>query len=86
MPTPVVVSRSPFLPRMAHPPYSHVQNSTRAVLDQLGLTALRAMVDVEPYGSSDFGGDPSHLEPPSLTSASPSEDDDPEDPENPIGI
>ena len=34
-------------------------------------------------GSSDLGGDPSDDEPPSLTSASPSEDDDPEDPENP---
>ena len=43
------------------------------------------MVDVEPYGSSDLGGDPSDDEPPSLTSASPSEDDDPEDPENPSG-
>ena len=60
-------------------------NSTRAELDQLGLTALRAMVDVEPYGSSDLGGDPSDNEPPSKTSASPSEDDDPEDPENPSG-
>ena len=46
---------------------------------------LRAMVDVEPYGSSDLGGDPSDDEPPSMTSASPSEDDDPEDPENPSG-
>ena len=51
----------------------------------MGLTALRAMVDVEPYGSSDLGGDPSVDEPPSMTSASPSEDDDPEDPENPRG-
>ena len=41
------------------------------------------MVDVEPYGSSDLGGDPSDDEPPSMTSASPSKDDDPEDPENP---
>ena len=49
------------------------------------MTALRAMVDVEPYGSSDLGGDPSDDEPPSMTSASPSEDDDPEDPENPSG-
>ena len=60
------------MPRTAQPPYSHVENSTRADLDQLGLTALRAMVDVEPYGSSDFGGDPSDDEPPSLSSASPS--------------
>ena len=58
-------------------------NSTRAELDQLGLTALRAMVDAEPYGSSDLGGDPSDDEPPSLTSASPSEDDNPEDPDYP---
>ena len=70
---------------MAQPPYSHVENSTRAEVDHLGLTALRAMVDVEPYGSSDLGVDPSDDEPPSLTSASPSEDDDPEDPENPSG-
>ena len=55
------------------------------MLDQLRLTALRAMVDVEPYGSSDLRGDPSDDEPPSMTSASPSEDDDPEDPENPSG-
>ena len=67
------------------PPYSHVENSTRAELDRLGLTALRAMVDVEPYGSSDLGGDPSDDEPPSMTSASPSEDNDLEDPENPSG-
>ena len=59
--------------------------TTRAELDRLGLTALRAMVEVEPYGSGDLGGDPSDDEPPSMTSASPSEDDDPEDPENPKG-
>ena len=47
------------------------------------MTALRAKVDVEPYGPSDLGGDPSDDEPPSMTSASPSEDDDAEDPENP---
>ena len=85
MPTPAAIPRSPFIPRTAQPPYSHVTNSTRAELDRLGLTALRAMVDVEPYGSSDLGGDPSDDEPPSMTSASPSEDDDPEDPENPSG-
>ena len=62
-----------------------MQNSTRAQLDRLGLTALRAMVDVEPYGSSDLGGDPPDNEPQSMTSASPSEGDDPEDPENPSG-
>ena len=85
MPTPAVMPRSPFIPRTAQPPYSHVENSTRAELDQLGLTALRAVVDVEPYASGDLGGDPSDDEPPSMTSASPSEDDDPEDPENPSG-
>ena len=85
MPTPAVIPRSPFVPRTAQPPYSNVGNSTRAELDRLRLTALRAMVDVEPYGSSDLGGDPSDDEPPSMTSASPSKDDDPEDPENPGG-
>ena len=83
MPTPAAVPRSPFVPRTAQPPYSHVENSTRAELDRLGLTALRAMVDVEPYGSNDLGGDPPDDEPPSLSSASPSEDDDLEEPENP---
>ena len=85
MPTPAAIPRSPFVPRTAQPPYSHVGNSTRAELDRLGLTALRAMVDVEPYGSSDLGGDPSDDGPPSMTSASPSEDDDPDDPEDPSG-
>ena len=85
MPTTAAIPRSPFVPRTAQPPYSHVTNSTRAELDRVGLTALRAMVDVDPYGSSDLGGDPSDDEPPSMTSASPSEDDDPEDPENPSG-
>ena len=82
IPTPAVIPRSPFIPRTAQPPYSHVENSTKAELDRLGLTALRVMVDVEPYGSSDLGGEPSDNEPLSTTSASPSEDDDPEDPEN----
>ena len=85
MPTPAVIPRSPFVPRTAQPPYSNVAKSTRAELDRLGLTALRAMVDVEPYGSSDLGGGPSEDEPSSMTSASPSQDDDPEDPENPSG-
>ena len=85
MPTPAVMPRSPFLTRTAQPPYSHVEKSTRAKLDQLGLTALRAMVHVEPYGSSDLGGELSDDGPPSMTSTSPSEDDDPEDPENPSG-
>ena len=84
MPTPAVIPRSPFVPRTAQPPYSNVGNSTRAELDRLGLTALRAMVDLEPYGSSVLGGD-SDDEPPSMTSASPSEDDDREDLKNPSG-
>ena len=85
MPAPAVMPRSPFIPRTAQPPYSHVENSTRAELDRWGLTALGAMVDVEPYSSSDLGRDPSDDEPPSMTSASPSEDEDPEDPENQSG-
>ena len=82
MPTPAVIPRSPFVPRTAQPPYSHVGNFTRAELGRLGLRALTAMVDVEPYGSSDLGADLSDDEPPSMTSASPSEDDDSEDHEN----
>ena len=85
MPTPAAIPRSPFVPRTAQPPYSNVGNASRAELDRLGLTALRAMVDVEPYVSSDLGGDPSDDESPSMTSASPLEDDDSEDPENPGG-
>ena len=85
MPTPAAIPRSPFVLRTAQPPYSHVGNSTRAELDRLRLTALRAMVDVEPYGFSDLGGDPSDDEAPLMTSASPSEDDDSEDYENPSG-
>ena len=85
MPTPAVIPRSPVITRMAQPPYSHVGNSTRGELDLLSLTALRVMVDVEPYGSRDLGGDPSDDEPPSMTSASPPEQDDPENPENPSG-
>ena len=53
MPTPAAIPRSSFVPRTAQPPYRHVTNSTRAELDRLGLTALRAMVDAELYGSSD---------------------------------
>ena len=82
MPTPAVIPRSPFVPRTAQAPYSHVENSGRAALDQLWLTAPTAMVDVEPYSSSDLGGDLSDHEAPSMMSASPSEDDDPEDPQN----
>ena len=85
MPTPAAIPRSPFVLRAAQPPYCNVANCTRAELDRLGLTALRAMVDVEPYISSDLGGDPSDDEPPSMTSASPSDNDDPEDPENTSG-
>ena len=43
------------------------------------------MVDVEPYGSTDLGADASDDEPPSMTSASLSEDADLEDPEDPSG-
>ena len=82
MPTPAAITRSL---RTAQPPYSHMGNSTRAELDRLGLTAPSAMVGVEPYGFSGLGGDPSDHELPSMTSASPSEDDDLEDPENPCG-
>ena len=85
MPTLAVIPRSTFIPRTAEPPYSHVEKSTRAKLDRVGLTALRAMVGVEPYDSTDLGGDPSDDEPPSMTSASPSEEHGPEDPENPRG-
>ena len=46
MPTSAAIPGSPFVPRTAQPPYSHVGNSTRAELDRLGLTALRAMVDL----------------------------------------
>ena len=49
MPPPAVIPRSPFIPRRAQPPYSHVGNSTRAELHRLQLTALRAMVVVEPF-------------------------------------
>ena len=85
MPTSVVIPSTPFIPGTAQPPYSDFEDSTRAELDRLGLTALRAMVNVELYSCSDLGGDPSDDEPPSMTSASPSEDNDPEDPENPSG-
>ena len=71
MSTPAVMWRSPFIPRTGQPPYSPVGNFTRAELDRLGLTALRAMVELEPYGSSDLGGDPSDDEPPSMTSVCP---------------
>ena len=83
MPTSAAVPRSPFVPRTAQLPYSHLKNYTCAELDRLRLIALRAMVEVEPYGSSDLGSDPSDDEPPSLSSASPSDDDDPEERENP---
>ena len=82
MPTPVAVPRNAFVPRTAQLPYSHVENSTRAEVNGLGLTALRAMVDVEPYGSGDLYGDPSDDKSPSLLSAPPSEDDEPKDPKN----
>ena len=88
MPTPAVIPRSPFVPRTCHtaqPPYSHVANFTRAELEDLGLTAGGAMVDVEPSGSSDLADSTSDDEPPSLSSASPSEDDDPDNSESPGG-
>ena len=75
MPTRAAVARSPFIPRTAQPPYSHVENSTSAELN-------RAMVDVELYGCRVLGGDPLDNERPSLSAASPSEDNDPEDPDN----
>ena len=37
MPTPAVIPRSPFVPRTAQPPYSHVEKPTRAEPNQLGL-------------------------------------------------
>ena len=83
MPALAVMPRSSFIPRTAEPPYSHVENPTRAELYRFRLTALRAMVHLEPYSSSDLGGDPSDDELPSLLSASPLEDDDRVDPENP---
>ena len=36
MPTPAVIPRSPFIRRTAQPPYSNVENPTRAKLDRLG--------------------------------------------------
>ena len=40
MPTPAAIPRSPFVPRTAQPPYSHVTNSTRAELDRHGADSL----------------------------------------------
>ena len=85
MPTPGTVHSSPLLPRAAQPPYTHVDNSTRAELHRLGVRALRATVDVEHYCSSYLDGDPAYDQPPSLLSASPSEDSHSEDPKNPSG-
>ena len=42
MPTPAVIPRSPFTPRTAQPPYSHVVNSTRAELDRLGADSPKS--------------------------------------------
>ena len=70
------------MPTTTQPPSSHVKNSTRAELDWLGVKTLRAVLDVEPYGSSDLGGDPSYDDLPCLLSPSPSENHNPEDPEN----
>ena len=55
MPTSAVIPRGPFIRRTAQPPDSQVEKSTKAELNRLGLTALRAMVDVKPYISSDLG-------------------------------
>ena len=71
------------MPRTAQPPYSHVETSTHGELDRLGLTAVRTMVDAEPYGSSEFGAAYSDVKRPSLSSASASEDNDPDEAENP---
>ena len=49
MPTRAAVPRRPFVPRTAQPPYSHLKNSSRAELDQLGLSALKA---IEAVGGS----------------------------------
>ena len=76
MPALATVPRSPFVPRAAQPPYSHVENCPNTETDRLRLAALRAMVDLEAYGSIVFGDDPSDDEPPSLSSPSLSEDDD----------
>ena len=73
MPTPAVIPMRSFVPRMAQPPYSHVHPSRAG---PVGIDSPKG------YGSSDLGGDPSDDEPPSLTCASPSEDDDPEELEN----
>ena len=37
MPSSAVIPRIPVVPRTAQPPYSHVENSTRAELDQFGV-------------------------------------------------
>ena len=79
MPTPAAVPRTPFIPRTAQPPYSHVEICTRAELDRPRPTALSAMVDFEHYDYGDSSAD----EPPSLSPASPSEADDPEESEKP---
>ena len=71
MPTLADVPRSPFVPRTAQSPYSHVENSIPGELDRFRLTTLRATFDVEPFGSSNFDDDPSNDEWPSLSSASP---------------
>ena len=47
MPNPTAVPRGPLVQRTAQLPSSHVHNSSRAELDQFGLTALRPMVDLE---------------------------------------
>ena len=68
------------MPRIAQPPYGHVQNFIRTDFDQRRTIDLRAMVDVEPCGYIYLGSDSSDNELPFLSSASLSEDDDPEHP------
>ena len=64
---------------------TNIQGRTNTRQDQLRLTALRTMVDMEPYGSRVLLGDPFDDEPRSLSSASPTENDEPEDPEDRSG-
>ena len=78
-------TKNPFHTENGPALYGHVENSTPAELDRLGLTALRAMVDVDPYGSSDLDGDPFNDQPPYITFASSSEHNDPAPPENRSG-
>ena len=55
MPTPAAICRSLFVQRTAETPYSHVERTKRAELEKLRLTALRAIVDVEPVWLQCYG-------------------------------